>query len=120
MERKYTIKSQAFAPYKKYNAILEAQTNAAKYIVDSDNHLFVYDDRTARTSMKLVLNALDATTYIKRNAHAHLNTDYRVVFMAEGKDYTTEVDTTFDTIEVRSISGKVALRYKIVEIENFN
>ena len=117
MER-YIIKEKVFSPYKKYQAILEAQINTSQYIKDSNNDPYIYNDKsTVMSMMRHVYNALINTTYTRRNTRTELRLGYRVVYITDGMDYTTYPDGTFDASEVRGIQNdKVALRYSIESV----
>ncbi|MBR6178212.1 MAG: hypothetical protein IKQ70_10070 [Bacteroidales bacterium] len=117
MER-YIIKEKVFSPYQKYQAILEAQINTSQYIKDSNNDPYIYNDKsTVMYMMQHVYDALINTTYTRRNTRTQLDLGYNVVFITDGEDYTTNIDGSIDTIEVRAIqTDKVALRYSIERV----
>ena len=116
--KRYIIKEKVFSPYKKYQAILEAQINTSQYIKDSNNDPYIYNDKsTVMSMMQHVYNALINTTYTRRNTRSQLSLGYKVVFITDGDDYTTNIDGSIDTIEVRAIqTDKVALRYSIESV----
>lgn len=115
---KFIIKVDVATQFKKHNAILEAQINTSQYIKDSNNDPYIYNDKsTVMSMMHHVYDALINTTYTRRNTRTELNLGYNVVFITDGEDYTTNIDGSIDTIEVRAIqTDKVALRYSIERV----
>ena len=115
---KYIIKEQVLAPYKKYNAILEARINTSQYVKDNKDQPIVFNNKTTAMSMlRHVYNALINTTYTRRNRRTPLNIGYKIVYITEGMDYTTNIDGSIDAIEVRGIlNEKMILRYSIESV----
>ena len=115
---KFIIKVDVATQFKKYNAILEALVNTSQYVKDDKNQPAVYNDnQTVKVMLNHVLDALRNTTYTRRNTRTQLDIGYRLVYITNGKDYSTYEDGTIDSIEVRGIqSDKVALRYSIVSV----
>ena len=119
MNEKYIIAVSTSAPYKKHNAILEAQINTSQFIRDDKGKPIIFGDKsTASYALSQVHKALKETTYTRRNTRSQLELGYNIVYISDGEDYKLHPDGSIDAIDVRTVqSGKTALQFWIQKVD---